>query len=214
MSQLIVNEIFHSIQGESSRAGFPCVFIRLTFCNLRCTYCDTAYAFHEGSPLTIEEILRVVASYRCNLVEVTGGEPLMQEPVHELMTRLCDLGYEVLLETGGSLDISRVDPRVRRIVDLKCPGSGMAQKNLWDNIRHLRQTDEVKFVIGSREDFDWSVARVREHELDRRAPVLFSVVHDALEPVRLAEWILGTDINARMQLQLHKYIWNPETRGV
>jgi len=214
MSQLVVNEIFHSIQGESSRAGYPCVFIRLTFCNLRCTYCDTVYAFHEGSPLTIEEILRVVASYRCKLVEVTGGEPLMQEGVHELMTRLCDLGYEVLLETGGSLDISRVDSRVRRIVDVKCPGSAMAKNNLWDNIRHLRRTDEVKFVIGSREDFDWSVARVREHEIDLRAPVLFSVVHDALEPVRLAEWILETGINARMQVQLHKYIWNPETRGV
>jgi 7-carboxy-7-deazaguanine synthase len=214
MSQLIVNEIFYSIQGESSFAGLPCVFVRLTFCNLRCSYCDTEYAFYDGSPLTIEGILEKVASYGCRLVEVTGGEPLVQDAVHELLARLCDLGYEVLLETGGSLDISKVDQRVRRVVDFKCPGSGMAKKNLWDNVRHLQRTDEVKFVVGSRDDFDWSVARIREYGIDRRARILMSVVHGALEPLRLAEWVLESGLDVRMQLQLHKYIWKPEMRGV
>jgi 7-carboxy-7-deazaguanine synthase len=214
MSQLIVNEIFYSIQGESTHAGLPCVFIRLTFCNLRCSYCDTEYAFYDGSPLSIEEILEKVSSYRCRLVEVTGGEPLVQDAVHELMASLCDLGYEVLLETGGSLDIGRVDRRVRRVVDFKCPGSGMEKKNLWDNVGHLQHTDEVKFVVGSREDFDWSVAKIREHAIDRRSPVLMSAVHGVLEPARLAEWVLDSGLNVRMQLQLHKYIWKPETRGV
>jgi 7-carboxy-7-deazaguanine synthase len=214
MSQLIVNEIFHSIQGESSRGGLPCVFVRLTSCNLRCTYCDTVNAFDEGVPRSVDAILGEVRSYRCPLVEVTGGEPLLQEPVYELMSRLCDGGFEVLLETGGSIDIGQVDPRVRRIIDFKCPGSGMEKGNRWANVGHLRSTDEVKFVVGSREDFDWSVAMVRKFEIDRRAPVLFSPVFGQVEPIRLAEWILGAGINARLQLQLHKYIWHPEVRGV
>ncbi len=214
MTTLVVNEIFHSIQGESSHMGRPCVFIRLTYCNLRCTYCDTEYAFEEGNPMTIDGILRRVELYDCRLVEVTGGEPLFQEGVHELMTALCDRGYEVLLETGGSLDISRVDPRVRRIMDLKCPSSGMVKKNRPENIAHLVRTDEVKFVIGDRKDFDWAVQTIREHGLDRRCGVLMSVVFGVLEPVTLANWILEARIPVRFQLQMHKYIWEPAMRGV
>ncbi len=214
MPQLIVNEIFYSIQGESSRAGLPCVFIRLTGCNLRCTYCDTAYAFHEGRYLSADEILSAVGRHGCRLVEVTGGEPLMQEGVYELMMRLCDAGYETLIETGGSLDIARVDPRVKRIVDFKCPSSGMVKKNLWENVRYLNTFDEVKFVIGNREDFDWSVAKIREYEIDRKAPILMSVVFGELAPPELAGWILESGVGVRMQLQMHKYIWDPATRGV
>ena len=147
---LVINEIFHSIQGESSHMGRPCVFVRLTYCNIRCTYCDTEYAFYEGKEMSIAEILKTVRVYNCKLVEVTGGEPLVQENVHKLMQQLCDEGFEVLLETGGSLDISKVDSRVKRIVDFKCPSSKMMKKNLWENVRHLRKDDEVKFVIGNR----------------------------------------------------------------
>ena len=214
MSKLVVNEIFHSIQGESSHAGRPCVFIRLTYCNLRCTYCDTEYAFHDGISMEIDEILRRVDGYRCHFVEVTGGEPLFQPEVHHLLTALCDRGYETLLETGGSLDVNGVDARVKRIVDFKCPSSGMMKKNLWSNVGALRETDEVKFVIGTREDFDWSVEMISNHDIDRRCPVLMSVVFGVLSPLELAEWILGSGLNVRFQLQMHKYIWIPETRGV
>ncbi|MCZ6776191.1 MAG: radical SAM protein [Ignavibacteria bacterium] len=214
MPGLVVNEIFHSIQGESSHMGRPCVFVRLTYCNLRCTYCDTEYAFYDGVEMSIDEILQRVGSFGCKLVEVTGGEPLMQEGVHELMNVLCNWGYETLLETGGSLDIGAVDPRVKRIVDFKCPSSGMVKKNLWSNVNALRSSDEVKFVIGNRDDFDWSVEMIRRHEIDRRCPILMSVVFDVLPPVELAEWILESKINVRFQLQMHKFIWEPATRGV
>jgi len=211
---LIVNEIFYSIQGESTHVGRPCVFVRLAYCNLRCSYCDTAYAFNEGSEKNVEEVLSEIRRYSAHLVEVTGGEPLMQPDVHPLMTALCDLGYEVLLETGGSLDIEPVDGRVKRIVDFKCPSSGMAKKNLWRNADLLRTGDEVKFVIGTREDFDWAVERVREHHLPERVTVLFSPVFGELEPRLLAGWILSLDLPIRMQLQMHKYIWEPTARGV
>ena len=214
MTQLIINEIFHSIQGESSHAGRPCVFVRLAYCNLRCSYCDTEYAFYEGTSRGVDEIVQSVRDYRCNLVEITGGEPLMQEGVLELMTVLCDEGLEVLLETGGSLDISRVDPRVKRIVDIKCPGSGMMKRNLWSNMEFLRPSDEVKFVIGSREDYDWSVAVISTYDLLERCAVLMSVVFGKLEPVMLAEWILESKLPVRFQMQMHKYIWAPETKGV
>ena len=214
MPELIINEIFHSIQGESSRAGLPCVFVRLTGCNLRCSYCDTEYAFTEGTPMSVDEIEATVHSYGCTLVEVTGGEPLMQDAVHELLRRLCNNGYEVLLETGGSLDISMVDRRVRRIIDLKCPGSGMMKKNLWSNIEQLKPTDEVKFVIGSREDFDWAANVIREHGIDRRSQMLMSAVFGSLTPLQLSEWILESGLHVRFQLQLHKYIWEPSARGV
>jgi 7-carboxy-7-deazaguanine synthase len=214
MSHLVVNEIFYSIQGESTHAGRPCVFVRLAYCNLRCSYCDTAYAFHEGTTRSIDEILSEVRSYGCPLVEVTGGEPLFQPMVHELLRALCNNGFETLLETGGSLDITPVDPRVRRIVDFKCPGSGMEHRNLWSNVDALRRTDEVKFVVGSREDFDWAVERIRTYRLDERCVLLFSPVFDVLSPVTLSGWILEAHVPARLQLQLHKYIWHPETRGV
>ena len=214
MSTLVVNEIFHSIQGESSHAGKPCVFIRLTYCNLRCTYCDTEYAFHEGVRLEVDEILHRVEGYQCNLVEVTGGEPLFQPEVHSLLMSLCDRGYETLLETGGSLEIHGVDPRVKRIVDFKCPSSGMMKKNLWSNVEALRETDEVKFVIGTREDFNWSAEMISKHDIRRKCPVLMSVVFGVLSPLDLAEWILESGLSVRLQLQMHKYIWTPETRGV
>jgi len=214
MTQLTINEIFHSIQGESTFMGRPCVFVRLTYCNLRCTWCDTAYAFHEGTEMSVEEILRKVAEYDCKLVEVTGGEPLAQPGVFEFLTALCDRGYEVLLETGGSIAIAPVDARVRRIVDFKCPGSGMVMKNLWSNADILRPSDEVKFVIRDRADFDWSMEMIRSHQLDSRCPILMSVVFGQLEPVELAGWILESGMDIRFQLQMHKFIWEPETRGV
>lgn len=214
MTTLTINEIFHSIQGESTHAGRPCVFVRLTFCNLRCTWCDTEYAFFEGKKMTVDAILAAVRSYGCPLVEITGGEPLAQEGVHELMRRLCDEGFEVLLETGGSLDIGAVDPRVRRIVDMKCPGSGMERKNLLSNLALLRPADEVKFVVGDREDFLWSAELVRTHDLARRCTVLMSPVFGRLQPVDLAGWILESRLPVRFQLQMHKYIWEPAARGV
>lgn len=214
MTQLVINEIFHSIQGESTHSGRPCVFVRLTYCNLRCTYCDTEYAFHEGTSLALDEILQRVRVYHTNLVEITGGEPLYQEGVHDLMSVLCNEGYEVLLETGGSLDISCVDARVKRIMDLKCPSSGMLKKNLYTNIEHLRPSDEVKFVIGTRDDFDWAVETMNRYAISDRCTVLMSPVFGELEPVTLAGWILEQKLNVRFQLQLHKYVWEPEARGV
>ena len=211
---LVVNEIFHSIQGESSHMGRPCVFVRLTYCNIRCTYCDTEYAFHQGREMAIHEIIEVVRGFRCKLVEVTGGEPLFQENVHELMARLCDEGFEVLLETGGSLEIGKVDARVKRIIDFKCPSSKMSKHNVWENVRLLKQGDEVKFVIGDREDYEWSKQMIRDYRIEQCCPVLVSVVFGELEPVQLAEWILEDKLPVRFQLQMHKYIWSPETKGV
>jgi 7-carboxy-7-deazaguanine synthase len=164
--------------------------------------------------MEIDEIMLKVKSYGCRLVEITGGEPLLQDGVHGLMALLCVDGFEVLLETGGSLDISRVDPRVKRIVDFKCPNSGMQKKNLWSNAEHLRPTDEVKFVIGNKADFDWAVSMIAEHDILKRCPVLMSIVFGVLEPITLAEWIIESRLNVRFQLQAHKYIWEPETRGV
>ncbi|MBI5474728.1 MAG: 7-carboxy-7-deazaguanine synthase QueE [Ignavibacteriae bacterium] len=214
MTQLTINEIFFSIQGESSYAGLPCVFVRLTYCNLRCVWCDTEYAFEEGRSMSLDEIMLEVAKYKCRLVEVTGGEPLAQEGVYELMRMLCDSGYEVLLETGGSISIANVDQRVRRIVDIKCPGSGMARQNEWANIDYLTQTDDVKFVVANKEDFDWALDVIKRYELERRCPILMSPVFGEVEPVDLASWILESGVPARFQLQLHKFIWEPETRGV
>ena len=211
---LVINEIFYSIQGESSYAGLPCVFIRLTYCNIRCSYCDTAYAFEEGNEMTIQSIVDSVQRFDCRLVEVTGGEPLFQKNALTLLSRLCNDGYEVLLETGGSLDIGVVDPRVKKIVDFKCPSSKMANKNLWKNVEYLQNGDEVKFVIGTREDYDWAKEVVARYEIRKRCPVLMSVVFDELEPIQLAEWILKEKLDVRFQLQMHKYIWHPETRGV
>jgi 7-carboxy-7-deazaguanine synthase len=212
---LTINEIYSSVQGESTWAGLPCVFVRLTFCNLRCTYCDTAYAFYEGEKKTLSEIVSDVLQYNCSLVEITGGEPLLQKNVLPLMTALVDAGKTVLLETSGAHDISRVDPRVHRIMDLKTPGSGECDRNLWSNIPHLTHRDEVKFVIGSREDYEWSRGKLREHDLPARCrAVLFSPIFGRIEPRKIVDWILADNLEVRFQLQLHKFIWPPETRGV
>lgn len=212
---LKINEIFYSIQGESTKAGLPCVFVRLTYCNIRCVYCDTEYAFYEGVDKSIDDIINEVSSYDCKLVEITGGEPLVQENVHILMTKLCDLGYEVLIETGGSLPIEHIDSRVKVIMDLKTPYSKMEKKNRYENIQHLKPSDEIKFVIGSREDYDWVKEIMVKYDLVNKVEqVLLSPVFDKVENIELAEWILQDKLKVRFQLQMHKYIWNPETRGV
>lgn len=209
-----VNEIYRSIQGESSFAGLPCVFVRLTYCNLRCSWCDTEYAFYEGKDYTVEEVLREVKSFDCSLVELTGGEPLLQEDVFPLMDELVGGGYTVLLETGGSLDVGRVNPGVIKILDLKCPGSGESQRNLYGNLAKLQSRDEVKFVIGDRTDYLWARKALQEHRLTDRCSVLFSTVFGKLSPRQLAEWLLEDNLKVRLQLQMHKYIWGPEVTGV
>jgi 7-carboxy-7-deazaguanine synthase len=212
---LTVNEIYQSIQGESTWAGLPCVFVRLTFCDLRCNYCDTAYAFYEGRKLALPEIVASVAAFQCPLVEITGGEPLLQKNVLPLMLQLCDLGLTVLIETSGAHDISPIDPRVRRIMDLKTPGSGEVQRNRYANIPHLTKNDEVKFVIGSREDYLWSKGKIEEYRLDQRCgAVLLSPIFGRIEPREIVEWMLADRLPARFQLQLHKFVWAPETKGV
>lgn len=212
---LKINEIFYSIQGESTKAGLPCVFVRLTYCNIRCVYCDTEYAFYEGVDRTIDDIVDEVKSFGCKLVEITGGEPLVQENVHILMKRLCDLGHEVLIETGGSLPIEGIDKRVKIIMDIKTPYSKMEKKNRYENIQYLKPTDEVKFVIGSREDYGWVKEILIKYDIAKRVEqVLLSPVFDEVDNIELAEWILKDKLNVRFQLQMHKYIWHPETRGV
>jgi 7-carboxy-7-deazaguanine synthase len=212
---LTINEIFHSIQGESSFAGQPCVFVRLTACDLRCTWCDTPYAFYEGRKMSVDEVIADVEARGCDLVEVTGGEPLLQQDVYPLMQRLIDSGKTVLIETGGHRSIARVPEGAVRIVDVKCPGSGESAKNEWSNLALLTRRDEVKFVIADRVDYDYArEIVVREHLADRCGAVLFSPVHGVLEPRQLAEWVLADRLPVRVQLQVHKYIWSPETRGV
>jgi 7-carboxy-7-deazaguanine synthase len=209
-----LTEIFFSIQGESTHAGRPCVFVRLTGCPLRCTWCDTAYAFHGGTERSLESIVVEVEHYGCRLVEITGGEPLAQPEVHLLITALADRGYTVLIETSGALDITPVDPRATLIMDLKCPGSGMADRNLWANIPWLKPTDEIKFVIKDRADYEWAITKVREYRLTDKHTVLFSPVFDELDSRALAEWVLADRLPIRLQLQLHKHIWDPAMRGV
>ena len=212
---LTVNEIFHSIQGESSHAGRPCVFVRLTGCNLRCAWCDTPYAFEDGRKLSIDEVVRAVDAYDCPLVEITGGEPLLQPDVYGLMERLLAAGKTVLLETGGHIDIRDVPRAVVKVVDVKCPGSGEAEQNAWVNLERLAAHDEVKFVIRDRADYEFARDVLQRHALDRRcAAVLLSPVHGVLEPVQLAAWSLEDRLPARLQLQLHKYVWGADARGV
>jgi 7-carboxy-7-deazaguanine synthase len=212
---LTINEIYHSIQGESTWVGSPCVFVRLTFCDLRCNYCDTEYAFYEGRKQTLKEIVEAVAAFRCSMVEITGGEPLLQKNVLPLMSILCDAGHTLLLETSGAHDISKVDPRVHRIMDLKTPGSGEEDKNLWPNIKHLTLRDEVKFVMGSREDYEWSREKVERYDLPARCrAVLFSPILGRVDPRQIVEWILADKLDVRFQLQMHKFIWSPTQRGV
>ena len=212
---LTINEIFHSVQGESTFAGRPCVFVRLTACDLRCRWCDTPYAFYEGRKMSVDQVVAEVEARHCPLVEVTGGEPLLQPDVNLLLQRLLDLGKTVLLETGGHRSIAQVPAGVIRIMDVKCPGSGEAAKHDWSNLALLTPRDEVKFVIADRADYEFARDVVsRERLADRCSAVLFSPVHGALEPRTLAEWVLADGVSARVQLQLHKYIWSPEARGV
>jgi 7-carboxy-7-deazaguanine synthase len=212
---LTVNEIYLSIQGESTWVGRPCVFVRLTFCDLRCNYCDTEYAFYDGKKRTLGNILEKIATFDCRLVEITGGEPLLQKNVLPLMATLCDSSYTVLLETSGAHDISKVDARVHRIMDLKTPGSGEVDKNHWPNIDHLTLRDEVKFVMGTREDYDWAREKVQRYDLASRChAVLFSPIFGRIDPREIVEWILEDKLNVRFQLQMHKFIWSPTQRGV
>jgi 7-carboxy-7-deazaguanine synthase len=212
---LTVNEIYESIQGESTWAGLRCVFVRLTFCDLRCTYCDTAYAFYKGEKRPVPAILEEVLAFDCPLVEITGGEPLLQKNVLPLMAALCDAGKTVLIETSGAHDISLIDPRVCRIMDLKTPGSGECQRNLLSNIEHLARRDEVKFVIGSREDYEWSRGMVEAHGLAGRCgAVLFSPIFGRIAPVEIVNWLVADKLPVRFQLQLHKFIWDPAAKGV
>lgn len=240
---LVVNEIYLSLQGESTFAGLPCIFVRLTACNLRCSYCDTAYAFTEGKKLPLAEIVAEVqrlakpfthpaSRITLPLVELTGGEPLLQPDVFPLMQQLCDAGFTVLIETSGALDISRVDSRVRRIMDLKCPSSGEVGRNRFENIPHLKATDEIKFVIGTVEDYEWAKVQIAAHKLETICPLLMSWVHPlrpeqqdkVLKPVpvgqspitrqQLAERIIADALPVRFQVQMHKVIWAPEQRGV
>jgi 7-carboxy-7-deazaguanine synthase len=210
--RLRVNEIFYSLQGESRSSGFPTVFVRLTGCPLRCGYCDTDYAFHEGRWLELPEILAQVASHAPHYVTVTGGEPLAQRPSQALLAQLADAGYAVSLETSGAVDIARVDPRVRIVMDIKTPGSGEADKNDPANLAHLKPTDEIKFVICDRADYEWSRERVRRERLEQRCEVLFSPAWGKIEPRALADWILADRLPVRLQIQLHKLLWG-EARG-
>lgn len=208
-----ISELFYSIQGESTYAGRPCVFIRTTGCHLRCEWCDTAYAFYDGEEMTVDAILERVRNYGCPLVELTGGEPLLQRETPMLVTRLLDEGYTVLVETSGSLDIRILDPRAIVIMDIKCPGSGMTKAMRWDNLEALKPMDEIKFVIKDRPDYEWAATIVTRHDLGR-CPVLFSPVFGVLESHTLAKWLLDDRLPVRLQLQQHKYIWEPQTRGV
>ena len=212
---LTINEIFHSIQGESTHAGRPCVFVRLTACDLRCRWCDTPYAFHEGRKMSVDEVVADVEARGCPVVEVTGGEPLLQADVYPLMQRLLDAGKTVLVETGGHRSIAPVPAGVVRIMDVKCPGSGESERNDWSNLALLTPTDEVKFVIADRVDYEYARELVQREKLTARvAAVLFSPVHGELDAKQLAEWVIADRLEVRVQLQMHKYIWTPETRGV
>ena len=209
-----ITEIYKSIQGESSYAGLPCVFVRTTGCDLRCSWCDSEFTFSGGTRMTIDEIMAEVEKYDCQLIELTGGEPLLQAEIYELATRLADKGHTVLIETGGHRDISKLDPRVIRIMDLKCPRSGECEKNLWSNLDHLRPSDEVKFVIADRVDYEWALRTIREHQMEGRVKLLISTAYGSVAPEQVVAWLLEDKLRARFQLQLHKYIWPPDARKV
>lgn len=209
-----VTEIFYSIQGESSYVGQPCVFVRLTGCPLRCTWCDTDYAFYGGQEVSLEDIVAKVASYGCRLVEVTGGEPLVHAEAFPLIAKLCDAGHTVLIETSGAVDIGAVDSRAHVILDVKCPGSGMSDRMYWPNLAKLTPKDEAKFVIADRKDYEWAREVIARHDLTARCSVLMSPVFGSLEPRQLAEWVLEDRLPIRFQLQVHKFIWAPDMRGV
>jgi 7-carboxy-7-deazaguanine synthase len=212
---LTINEIFHSIQGESTHAGRPCVFVRLTACDLRCSWCDTTYAFHEGHKMSVDDVLQRVDAYGCDVVEITGGEPLLQKDVYPLMRQLLDGGRTVMLETGGHLSVEEVPDGVIRVIDVKCPGSGESARNHWANLDRLRPTDEIKFVVCDRADYEYAREIVeRRRLLGRCGAVLFSPVHGVLDAKALAAWVLEDRLPVRVQLQIHKFIWDATTRGV
>ena len=211
---LEVTEIYKSIQGESSHTGLPCVFVRLTGCNLRCVWCDTAHAFHGGRKMSVQDVVGKVQSFGIGLVEVTGGEPLQQKEVFTLMDALLEENFRVMLETSGSLSVADVPSPVIKIIDLKCPGSGEVDKNHWGNLNHLSPVDEIKFVIADRADYEWSRSVLKKHELHKKSHVLFSPVSDKLNLKDLTEWILEDNLPVRLQIQLHKQIWSKETTGV
>jgi 7-carboxy-7-deazaguanine synthase len=212
---LTVNEIFHSIQGESTHAGERCVFVRLTACDLRCTWCDTPYAFHEGRKMSVDDVVTAVEQYGCPVVELTGGEPLLQPDAYELMDRLLASGKTVMVETGGHVGLERVPRDVVKVMDVKCPGSGESHRMRWENLALLAPHDEVKFVLSDRADYEYAREVVRERALEGRvAAVHFSPVHGVLAPGDLAAWVLDDRLPVRVQLQVHKYIWSPDTRGV
>jgi 7-carboxy-7-deazaguanine synthase len=214
VEDLVITEIYASIQGESSYAGLPCTFVRLTGCPLRCKWCDTVYGFHGGKKTSIAEVLNNVDELGISLVELTGGEPLAQKSCIPLAQALLDKGYKVLIETSGSEDISPLAPEVHIIMDLKAPGSGMSERNLWTNIDVLKTTDEVKFVISNRDDFDWSLTKIKEYNLEGKVNILLSCAFGLLQPKELSEWILNSKVKARLNLQQHKYIWHPRAKGV
>jgi len=211
---MVITEIYKSIQGESTFAGQPCVFVRTTGCNLRCGWCDSSFSFYGGQEMDPETVMSRIRSLGCRLVEITGGEPLLHNDIPVLVRRLLDENYGVLVETSGSLDIRALDPRAILIMDIKCPGSGMSEAVRWDNLEALKPTDQVKFVIRDRADYDWARETVEHRRLAGRHTVLFAPVFGEMEPKRLAEWILQDGLSVRFQLQIHKYIWHPETRGV
>jgi 7-carboxy-7-deazaguanine synthase len=211
---LVVHEIYVSLQGESTWAGLPCTFVRLSACHLRCVWCDTPHAFDEGRRRTLDDVVADAHGRGVTLIEVTGGEPLLQPAVYPLMTRLCDLGHTVLLETSGSLDVSRVDARVVKIMDLKCPGSGEAAHNRWENLALLGPRDEIKFVLADRADYEWARDEIRQRDLTAAHTVLLSVAHGQLAPAEVVRWMLEDALPARFQMQLHKVIWDPTARGV
>lgn len=211
---LVIHEIYRSVQGESTFAGLPCTFVRLTACQLRCRYCDTPHAFHQGETMELDEVVRQALATGDQLVEVTGGEPLLQDEVYPLMTRLADAGRTVLLETAGAISIERVDPRVRVILDFKTPGSGEAMANDWSNVNLLKPTHEVKFVVCDPNDFHWSVDVIRDHKLTEICPVLMSGSFGQIEPLELVQLVLDSGLPIRYQLQLHKVLWDPKARGV
>jgi len=214
MKKIKVNEIYYSIQGESSLSGLPCIFIRLTYCNLRCTYCDSEYAFYDGKDFSIDEILEKIKEYNCNLVEVTGGEPLLQSQCINLLRELINNKYDVMLETSGSLSIKEVPKDVKKIIDFKCPTSGMEHKNLWIIINDINNNDEVKFVIGNKQDFEWAVNKIKEYNIEKKCIILFSSVFGEIEYEQVVGWMLDSKIKARFQIQLHKHIWEESTKGV
>jgi 7-carboxy-7-deazaguanine synthase len=211
---LVIHELYRSLQGEGTLTGLPCIFVRLTACHLRCGYCDTRHAFHSGDAFTLDELVSQVVALGDSLVQITGGEPLLQPEVHPLMTQLADAGRTVLLETSGSLDIRFVDPRVRIILDFKTPGSGEVAANLWSNVSFIKPIDEVKFVVCDRADFDWALERIREHDLINLCPVLLSAVESQVSSTELAAWILESGLPIRLQVQLHKILWGQGTRSV